>query len=779
MKLAQRLQIYLILFGALGIGLAGMQYWINQQFSESVARIDSIVNISFNVSRITALTDEVGEYPDEERPVRQWLAVYGRISELLTDPALASYHDTLEMKLIQEAHQNMGAHFQRLHAFSNTKLPADSAASAKRRIVSATNIAAQTIVDNVASLRKTINQQQQALYDRALYGFTLLVVLTLIIALLFFRLSNRRITEAIANLEQGISRVGEGHLDTQIPLVGDHELQHLGKALNRMLEMLRQTTASKESLETVVNARTASLQKSRLAAISLMEDSNLQRKQLTQAKQSLEQEIEHRKEKERDLTEKKEALKIALNAAEAANRAKSVFLASMSHELRTPLNAVLGFSSLMRRDAKLSTEQRNTLDIINRSGAHLLTLINDVLEMAKIEAGRVQIENTSFDLGIMVRDVTDMMHMRAEEKGLRMLIDQSSDFPRYIKCDEARLRQVLINLIGNAIKFTEQGGVTIRFGMKPHDTPPHLLIEVEDSGPGISAEDQKKLFQPFVQLGKLPGDNKGTGLGLTITRQFVELMGGVISVDSAPGKGSTFRVELSVDKAEAADLVKMQAAVAAEATGLVPGQPAYRVLIVEDQLENQLLLKQLMDSVGIQAQVANDGKQGVELFQSWQPHLILMDQRMPVMDGIEATKAIRKLPGGDKVKIVAVTASVFKEQQEEMMAAGLDDFMRKPYRFNEIYDCLTKQLGVQYTYATAQKTETAPPVALTAEMLAAMPSALRSKLREALVSLDSERIDAIIGQVSIHDASLHKTLSRLADNFDYPTILKALEDTPK
>jgi len=297
---------------------------------------------------------------------------------------------------------------------------------------------------------------------------------------------------------------------------------------------------------------------------------------------------------------------------------------------------------MIHKDVQFPDSQRPNLEIINRSGEHLLSLINDVLDMAKIDAGRVQLEETPFDLGGMVRDVTDMMSIRARDKGLQLLIDQSSEFPRFIIGDEARLRQALINLIGNALKFTQQGGVTLRLGTK-QNTVTHLLIEVEDTGPGIAPEDQQRIFEPFVQLGE-QGDNKGTGLGLTITRQFVQLMGGHLTLESTPGEGSLFRIDVPLKEVQEEDIVRPKEASQGEVMSLAPGQPIYRVLIVEDQMENQLLLTQLMEAIGIQVKVAKDGKQGVELFQSWHPQLIWMDRRMPVMDGIEATKTIRQLP---------------------------------------------------------------------------------------------------------------------------------------
>jgi signal transduction histidine kinase len=287
--------------------------------------------------------------------------------------------------------------------------------------------------------------------------------------------------------------------------------------------------------------------------------------------------------------------KRAQDLAEAANKAKSVFLASMSHELRTPLNAILGFSRLLRNDNSISGEQRKTLTIINRSGEHLLTLINDVLDMAKVEAGSINVENVHVDLGEMVQDITDLMHVRAAEKNLQLILDQSSQFPRSVQTDAAKLRQVIINLIGNAIKFTEQGSILLHLNAQPSNDPQRLqlIIEVEDTGIGIIAEDQIRIFDPFVQVGKLT-TQKGTGLGLAITRTYVELMGGRISVESIPGKGSKFRVEVPVYRAE-----KMEARAAKINRGRVisiaSGQNEYRLLIVEDQMENWLLLQRLFE----------------------------------------------------------------------------------------------------------------------------------------------------------------------------------------
>ena len=463
----------------------------------------------------------------------------------------------------------------------------------------------------------------------------------------------------------------------------------------------------------------------------------------------------------------------ARDAAEAANRAKSVFLANMSHELRTPLNAILGFSRMLSGDTQLTSDQRTSLDIINRSGEHLLKLINDVLEMAKIEAGRLQLETSPFDLGKLVLDVVELMQMRCHEKGLQLLLDQSSTFPRYIRGDEGRLRQVLLNLLSNAVKFTERGGVTLRLGTSGNPGE-RLIIEVQDTGPGIRTEDHEQLFKPFVQLSE-EASRDGTGLGLAISRQFVEMMGGEIHVDSEPGKGALFRLNLPLESVEEREILRGEGGRSGRVIGLAPGQPDYRILIAEDQRENQLLLSRLMSDIGLQARVAENGEACVELFRQWRPDLIWMDRRMPRMDGVEATRRIRQLAGGDKVKIVAVTASVFADQQQELFAAGMDDFVNKPYRFEALYDCLARQLGLRYRYAD-EMAQNRHPMPLTPSMLTKTTADLRRRLQLALESLDSSQIAEVIERITESDTELGLALSRLADVFDYPSILALLKE---
>ncbi|MRR33661.1 response regulator [bacterium] len=482
-------------------------------------------------------------------------------------------------------------------------------------------------------------------------------------------------------------------------------------------------------------------------------------------------------EKFRSKNKEAHELVLKTEAAEAANRAKSVFLANMSHELRTPLNAILGFSSLMRSEAGLSDEQRKTLDVINKSGGHLLTLVNDVLDMSKIEAGRIAVEDTVFDAGELVNDVTDLMNMRATAKGIRLGLDRSSKFPRYIKADTVKLRQILINLVGNAVKYTSRGGVTLRLDARAAEAEDRVLlhITVEDTGPGIVAGDLERIFEPFVQVGE-PATHQGTGLGLTITRQFVELMGGRIEVESAPGEGTRFTVEIPVGKVDGSEPVSVEIP-RGRVIGLSPGGPEVSVLIVEDEIENWTLLQRLLEQAGFRVRVAENGAVGVRMYQTWKPDFIWMDIRMPVMDGLEATRRIRRLPDGAVVKIAACTASVFSEEQDQCLSAGMDDFIRKPYRADEVFDCLARNLGIGFIYEEPHDAATMPGQEIRSlETLADLPAELRRELTDAVVSLDGTRIDESVRRVSGVQQALGRALAECTERLDYTQILRALRD---
>jgi len=470
----------------------------------------------------------------------------------------------------------------------------------------------------------------------------------------------------------------------------------------------------------------------------------------------------------------------ARDQAQAANRAKSAFLANMSHELRTPLSAVLGFSSLMRSAPGATDAQCKTLDIINRSGEHLLGLVNDVLDVARIESGSIANDPTSCDLVQMMQDINDLMRLRIEEKGLQLAIDQSARFPRFVQVDEAKLRQVLLNLIGNAVKYTEHGTLTLRLDIAADSksATDMLMFDVRDTGPGIAPEDCARIFDPFCQLGDSQ-DRKGAGLGLTISKQFIEVMGGSITFDSVVGIGTCFHVTIPVERVgepEISPTIDPMGRV----TSLASGQPRYRVLIAEDQPDNSLLLRKILEAPGFEVRVCENGALAVQEFENWHPHFIWMDLLMPVMDGLEATRAIRGLPGGDTVKIVGLSALAYDKNRQECLSAGMDDFRRKPFRPRKIYRCMVKHLGVQFNYEDAVSSQPGGLLEVTTMpvlSLAIVPDELKGRLMSAIVQLDTANIDAAIRDIADLEPATGKSLAGLAERLSYSTIYEALEQS--
>ncbi|MCC5667287.1 response regulator [Nostoc sp. CHAB 5784] len=335
----------------------------------------------------------------------------------------------------------------------------------------------------------------------------------------------------------------------------------------------------------------------------------------------------------------------------AANLAKSEFLANMSHELRTPLNAILGFTQVMSRDYSLSGEHQENLAIINRAGEHLLNLINDILEMSKIEAGRITLNTSSFDLIHVLKKLEEMQHASAASKNLELVFEYAQNIPKYIETDENKLCQVLLNLLGNAIKFTNTGRVTLRVKLGagsweteeqgeqnlPH--PPHLFFEVQDTGCGIAPQELDLLFEAFEQTEIGRKFQQGTGLGLAISRKYVQLMKGDITVNSIPGVGSRFAFDIQIALTCPREMPTNQ--VRYQTLALAPTEKAYRILVVDDSKESRMLLVKILTFVGFEVREARDGSEAVANWESWQPHLIFMDMRMPVMDGYEATRIIK------------------------------------------------------------------------------------------------------------------------------------------
>jgi PAS domain S-box-containing protein len=494
-------------------------------------------------------------------------------------------------------------------------------------------------------------------------------------------------------------------------------------------------------------------------------------------------------------------LQKAMQAAEAANRAKSIFLANMSHELRTPLNAILGFSQLLNRDNVLPAAQQKQIGIINRSGEHLLNLINDILEMSKIEAGRVMLTPKNFNLQFLLVSLQELFQLQTASKGLKLLIQRDLTLPQYIQADEGKLRQVLTNLLSNAVKFTLAGNITLRVRLSANGNPQPLgdysqvwlSFEVEDTGLGIDAQEQESLFEPFVQTQAGQKSQVGTGLGLPISRQFVQLMGGQLTVHSQLGQGALFRFTIPVTVVRADDLPNQT--LLRKVVGLAPNQPAYRLLVVEDNLENGQFLVQFLEAIGFEVREARNGQEAVALWQEWSPHLIWMDMRMPIMDGYEATRQIRALssPLHPPTKIIAITASAFEDERLAILSVGCDDFVCKPATEMILLEKIAEHLHVDYLYTDQSPDLFRDPSKLPESGLAsksAAPQDTRFITKDLLVDVlplmapewinqlqraarmaDEELIFQLLEQLPPSQISLADSLRQLVNEFRLETLI--------
>jgi len=495
------------------------------------------------------------------------------------------------------------------------------------------------------------------------------------------------------------------------------------------------------------------------------------------------------KESEKHLRQAKEAAEEAQRAAEAANRAKSTFLANMSHELRTPLNAILGFTQIMTRNQSLSQEDQENLGIIIRNGEHLLTLINQVLDLSKIEAGRMTLCETDFDVYSFLDDLENMFSLKARNKHLHLLFERTEDVPQYVRTDKVKLREVLINLLNNAIKFTEKGTVSLRVyelneleksstqKLKNSKTQ-KLCFEVEDTGPGIAPEEMDKLFEAFGQTETGRDAQEGTGLGLSISRKFVQLMGGDITVKSKVGDGAIFTFDIQVGAAEASDLEQTQPT--RRAIALEPGQPRYRLLIVDDKPDNRKILVKLLNPFGFKLREASNGQEAIEIWETWEPHLIWMDLRMPELDGYKATRHIKSTPKGKQTMVIVLSASIVDEERIAVIAAGCDDFLRKPFRDAQIFDLLHKHLDVRFMYEESRESKvesrkSTGEEVLTSEALAALPEELQTELQQAIEVIDMERANSLIERVRQQNEPLANALAELVKNYRFDILQELFE----
>lgn len=575
-------------------------------------------------------------------------------------------------------------------------------------------------------------------------------VLGLMIAIWMTFLLREKIAAPIIRLTEATSRIMKGDFDSKAIIESGDEIGILAHTFNKMTYYLKESRQELENYSHVLEERTV-------------------------------------------------ALADAKEAAEAANIAKSNFLASMTHELRTPLNAILGFTNLMSRESNTTAKQRETLKIINKSGEHLLSLINDVLEVNKIEAGKTQLNLKKFDLDNLLNSLQEMLKLKAETKGLRLDFHISPNVPHYIETDEAKLRQVVINLLGNAIKFTQRGSVRLSVRKKldqeklpenkldlktknskdNHPQSTTLIFEVKDTGLGIASHELENLFQPFVQTEAGIKSQEGTGLGLTISRKFVQLMGGDIEVKSQLNQGSTFTFSIKVNEPEEAYLVSKSKQYPIR---LADSQSSNRILIVEDKWENSLFLFNLLQGLGFEVITAENGEEGINLWRSWQPDLILMDWQMPIMNGLEATKYIKThLDSTDKnTIIIALTANVFEQKRIESLDAGCDDFIGKPFQEEVLLEKIAQHLEIDYIYEEVAQspqpliTKLENPQAKMDKVkaqLALMPPEWLEEFKDHALAADGEEILKLLEFIPEENRDLVEVITQFAENFDFDRIL--------
>ncbi|MBU1109900.1 MAG: PAS domain-containing protein [Candidatus Riflebacteria bacterium] len=495
--------------------------------------------------------------------------------------------------------------------------------------------------------------------------------------------------------------------------------------------------------------------------------------------------ITERKQFEETLKLKNIELEKAKAAADRANLAKSAFLSNMSHEIRTPMNAILGFAQVLARDPALKATQAGHVQTIIRSGNHLLTLIDDILDISKIEAGQATLNLSTLSLRNLLADLKMMFNSRAAGKGLQLLMECDDNLPGHVLADENKLRQILINLMGNAIKFTVTGGVSVRLRSDSVDDQPwtgtgpfRLIGEVEDTGPGIADEDIPKIFGTFQQAGaglKVGG----TGLGLAISRGFARLMAGDITFTSQPGKGSCFRFNVLLEAVES--VAESVNPISKQVIGLRPGTGPCRVLVADDIPENRELIVRLLGPVGFEVQDAANGAEALDIFKTWLPHVVLMDMRMPVMDGYEAIQRLRTTDAGRAIPIIAVTASAFEDNKEQVMKVGADAFLRKPFRPEELFAEISKLLDLHYVFADkpAQSHTHSQPAPIVPETVSALPHDLLVSMRQAVADGDMVGLTELIIRVAKIDSVTASGLQDLANRFDYETLAALLSNEGK
>ena len=551
----------------------------------------------------------------------------------------------------------------------------------------------------------------------------------------------------LKGMMDGVQHLKDGNLNFRIPVRSQDELGKLAVSFNTMAVELSQYH---DHLREIVEKRTAELKRTN---------------------EHLHAEISERKHTETLLLQAKDA-------AEESNRVKSEFLANMSHELRTPLNAIIGFSQVMSHDQAFNPDQKGNLKIINRSGEHLLSLINDILDMSKIEAGRISLDEGDFDLYQLLDEVHDIFKIKADKKGIEILLEREPEVPRFVRTDETKLRQVLVNLTGNAVKFTQDGSVKVQVNIIGELK---LRFSISDTGPGIPSDDLDHLFNPFAQTQTGKDSHEGTGLGLSISERFVNLMGGKICIESRLERGSIFRFDIKVHKGDKTRIAKelpTRRVVGLEKTDGHGNNKHYRILLVDDIHSNRKILSTLFTPLGLGVREARSGREALDVWKEWQPHLIWLDIRMPEMDGYEVIKRIKDAASEHPPVIISISASAFEEDRQKSLDAGADGFVGKPFKESEIFEEMKKHLHLRYVYAEdIQKDDLArenQKQALSLETVKGLPSKWKIEMKQAIEHVDLDQMGILIEEIRKLDETLAEAIQQRIDQFEYEKVLRVL-----
>jgi signal transduction histidine kinase/CheY-like chemotaxis protein len=606
---------------------------------------------------------------------------------------------------------------------------------------------------------------------RWIAGVSLLALLIIILAGGFFV---NRIIHPVFALSNASRQLAQGNFDVSLPTGGRDEIGEQARTFQLMATKLK-------------------------TSFTQIQQEVIERTHAQESLQQLNVELEQR------VKERTVELESAKNLAESANRTKSIFLANMSHELRTPLNAILGFSRLLSRDEVMPSAQRQQARVISQSGEYLLVLINDVLDLSKMEAGQMRLVIRRVDLFDLLDGIYAMLYMRTERKGLFLHIRKASDVPQYIKTDARKVRQIILNVLGNAIKFTHIGGITLRvrkletrnvkrktqqeessvsneqFPVSSFQFQNYLRFEVEDTGVGIAADELPMLFEMFTQTGSGHASGEGTGLGLALSRRLAHLLGGDITVQSEVGRGSVFTLTIPVEQDDHSDKQTVQPR---RVLGLEAEQPAYRILIVDDYGPSRAFLRQFLQNAGFDVREATNGQEGLQTFETWAPQVVLMDLRMSVMDGYEATRRIReqeKTGASDALRsviIIALTASSVEEDQALVLRSGFDGFLLKPCMENELFETLRRHLHIRYRYAEEPPPQREPENSqdvLKPESVTAMPKDVLTELQLVALTLNVSETQVLLDKLHETHPALALAFNELARQFQYHRILDVLK----